>query len=262
MANIVKILFDVDTRTHSVSVPDDVKKGDKIVIKLANGNELVTVVSNKLKNEDKTDDYVFMRKATPQDLEQCKQKINNNAQTRQKVQNIINKYNVDLKLVKVHESFDNSKMLVVYTAPQRVDFRELVKELAGVFKTHIEMRQITDRECATILGSIAECGQELCCRRFLRDPQVVTIKMAKTQEVALNPSKINGVCGKLRCCLAYEHGQYKQILERMPEMDAKVVTPDGEGVVVYRDLLREQVQVKIDDDHTQTYDLEDIKKSE
>lgn len=262
MANIIKILFDVDTRAHFIEAPDDIKKGDTIVVKLSNGNELANVICSGCENGVlKENEFIFVRKATAQDVAQKEQKIIENSKVRQKVQNIITKHKIELKLIKVHESFDNSKMLIVYTAPQRVDFRELVKELAGVFKTHIEMRQITDRESAMLLGNIAECGQELCCRRFLYDQQVVTIKMAKTQEVALNPTKINGVCGKLRCCLAYEYGAYKDVLERMPDMGATIVTPDGSGVVTYRDLLREQVEVKFDDDKVQTYNLEDIKKS-
>lgn len=262
MANIIKILIDADTRAHFVSASEDIKKGDLIVVKLANGNELASVVcclgDCELKPEE---NYDFVRKATQQDIENNKLKTQNNASVRKKVQTIITKHKIDLKLIKVHESFDNSKMLVVYTAPQRIDFRELVKELAGVFKTHIEMRQITDRESAMLLGDIAECGQELCCRRFLYDPQVVTIKMAKAQEVALNPTKINGACGKLRCCMAYEYGTYKDILQRMPEMGAVVSTPDGNGTVIYRDLLREQVEVRFNDDKVCVYDLEKINKT-
>lgn len=260
MANMIRILFDVDTKSHIIMAPDDVKVGDKIVVKMPNGNDIAIIVGFcvDLQKQQPETDCEFLRVATPQDLALNQQKIDNNTNTKQKVQNIITKYDIQLKLIKVHESFDNSKMLIVYTAPARIDFRQLVKELAGVFRTHIEMRQITDRESASMLGNIAECGQELCCRKFLYDPQVVTIKMAKTQDMALNPTKINGVCGKLRCCLAFENDQYKQVLERMPEMGAHVKTPNGQGEVVYRDLLREVVQVKFSEDDIQSFELDKI----
>lgn len=261
MANIVKVVFSVDTCTHSVEVPSTINKGDKIVVKLENGNDIAKVVTTCFEGNPDEQNLTFLRVATDLDLEKQQQKDKNNALTKEKVKNIIQKHKIDLKLIKVHESFDNSKILVVYTAPERVDFRDLVKELAGVFKTHIEMRQISDRECACILGLMAECGQELCCRRFLYDPKAVTIKMAKTQEVALNPNKINGLCGKLRCCLNYEYGQYKEILEKMPELNSIVKTPAGQGVVVYRDLLRERVSVKLENEEMQDFNLTDIQKS-
>ena len=260
MANIVKVVFGVDISTHTIEVPPSIKKGDKIILKLENGNDIVNVVTNCY--EGKPDDgYAFLRVATDLDIHKQKQKDVNNAQIKEKVNNIIKKHKINLKLIKVHESFDNSKVLIVYTAPERVDFRDLVKELASVFKTHIEMRQINDRECACILGLMAECGQELCCRRFLYDPKAVTIKMAKAQDVALNPNKINGLCGKLRCCLNYEYGQYKEMLEVMPELNSVVNTPLGIGEVVYRDLLREKVSVKLNNEEIQDFNLKDIQKS-
>ncbi len=261
MANIVKVMFSVDTCTHNIEVPHNIKKGDKVVLKLDNGNDLASVVTNCFEGTPDADNYTFVRVATDLDLEKQRQKDKNNALIKEKVKSIIQKHKMALKLIKVHESFDNSKILVVYTSPERVDFRELVKELASVFKTHIEMRQISDRECACILGLLAECGQELCCRRFLYDPKAVTIKMAKTQDVALNPNKINGLCGKLRCCLNYEYGQYKEILEKMPELNSTVITPAGKGSVVYRDLLRERVSVKLENEETQDFYLKDIQKS-
>lgn len=262
MASYVDFAFMVDTRTHKIAVPQNIKSGDKIVVHLDNANELVEVVSNATNDDTNVDPkFSFVRIATNQDIKQQAERNKNNAQTRKKVQKVVDKYKLNLKLIKVNESFDGSKLLVVYTAPERVDFRELVRELAGLFHTHVEMRQVNERESACILGGFAECGQELCCRRFLQEPKASNIKMAKAQDVALNPSKINGVCGKLRCCLAYEYSDYKEILDKMPALNTKVLTPKGEGQVVFLDLMREQVRVKLADDDVQSFVPDEIKSA-
>ena len=203
-----------------------------------------------------------MRIANKRDLDDEKQKSENNKQLKEKVWAVIKKYNLNLKLIKVHNSFDGSKLLVVYTAPGRIDFRELVKELAGTFKTHVEMRQVNERECACIVGGFAECGQELCCRRYLREPKTSTIKMAKIQDVALNPNKVNGICGKLRCCLSYEYDEYKKASEKLPQPNTKVQTSRGEGVVVHNDLLNEKVFVQFEnEDDVEGFLFEEIKSA-
>ena len=259
MASYINFVFMVDTRPHKLEVPPEIKKGDKIIVHLDNANELAEVVSIASDNKDIDDRFSFVRIATDQDKKQQTEKIKNSIQIKSKVQNVIEKHNLKLKLIKVHMSFDGSKLLVVYTAPERVDFRELVKELAGFFHTHVEMHQVNERESACILGGFAECGQELCCRRFLRDPKLPSIKMAKTQDMALSPNKINGVCGKLRCCLAFEYGDYKQVLDKMPVLNSRVDTPKGSGKVVYLDLMREQIRVQFGEDDVQSFSLNEIK---
>lgn len=257
-------MFSVDTKLHKISVPDEIKKGARIVVKSDNSNDLGLVVSNVFEGEIPEYDkkFSFVRLATNKDLEDEKQLKSSVATIKEKAQELIKKHNINLKLIKVHQTFDKSKLLFVYTAPERVDFRELVKELAGTFKSHIEMRQVSDRESACIIGGFAECGQELCCKRFLYEPKVSTVKMAKLQGVALNPTKVNGICGKLRCCLAYEYDEYKQASEKLPALNSKVQTPLGEGMVVYHDLLGERVVVQIgDEEGTQTFELSEIKSA-
>lgn len=147
-------------------------------------------------------------------------------------------HELDMKLVDVEYTFDNSKLLFYFTADDRVDFRELVKDLASVFRTRIELRQIGIRDEAKMMGGLGICGREYCCHSFLGDFAQVTIKMAKEQNLSLNAAKISGACGKLMCCLRYEHESYQQEIALTPKVDAQVTTPDGPGVVVSTDPLR------------------------
>ena len=137
------------------------------------------------------------------------------------------------------------KVLIDFTSEERVDFRELLKVLANELKTRIELRQIGQRDEVKVKGGIGPCGEICCCARFLNDFEHVTVKMAKNQGLSLSPTKISGLCGRLMCCLGYENATYEEILKRMPKMNALVTTPSGKGNVVYNDLLRERVTVKI-----------------
>ena len=152
---------------------------------------------------------------------------------------------LDMKLVDVEYSFDSSKILFFFTSGGRVDFRELVKDLAGVFRTRIELRQIGVRDSAKLVGGLGICGRPFCCATFLDDFQPVSIKMAKTQSLSLNPTKISGTCGRLMCCLKYEQDAYEHLLKTVPKVDTEVDTPDGKGTVKEVNLLRRTVKVKL-----------------
>ena len=155
-------------------------------------------------------------------------------------------HGLDMKLVSVECSFEGSKIIFFFTAEGRVDFRELVKDLAGVFRARIELRQIGVRDEAKMIGGLGICGRPLCCGQFLEEFIPVSIKMAKTQNLSLNPTKISGTCGRLMCCLKYEQNAYEDAVKRMPKNDSFVDTPDGIGNVCSVDLLREEVQVRLD----------------
>jgi cell fate regulator YaaT (PSP1 superfamily) len=159
----------------------------------------------------------------------------------------INGHGLDMKLVDVEYSFEGGKILFFFTSDGRVDFRELVKDLASVFRTRIELRQIGVRDGAKMLGGLGICGRGLCCNTFLDDFQPVSIKMAKTQALSLNPAKISGVCGRLMCCLKYEQEAYEQLQKTVPKVDAEVDTPQGKGTVTEVNLLRRTVKVKLED---------------
>ncbi|MBR2937630.1 MAG: stage 0 sporulation family protein [Oscillospiraceae bacterium] len=154
---------------------------------------------------------------------------------------------LDMQLVSAECAFDGSRILFFFTADERVDFRELVKNLAGIFHTRIEMRQIGVRDKAKMVGGLGICGRPFCCASFLDDFQPVSIKMAKTQNLSLNPTKISGTCGRLMCCLKYEQDAYEDLLRTAPKAESFVDTPDGRGTVVEVDLLRQRVKVKMEE---------------
>lgn len=155
-------------------------------------------------------------------------------------------HKLDMKLIDVEYTFDNNKVLFYFTADGRVDFRELVKDLASVFKTRIELRQIGVRDESKMLGGLGVCGRVLCCKSFLGEFQPVSIKMAKEQGLSLNPTKISGTCGRLMCCLKYEHEAYEELLDRVPKAGAIVETPEGQGTVMEVSLLKELLKIKLD----------------
>lgn len=157
----------------------------------------------------------------------------------------VNEHGLSMKLVDVEYTFDNNKVIFYFTADGRVDFRELVKDLAVIFKTRIELRQIGVRDEAKMIGGIGPCGKKVCCSQFLGEFEPVSIKMAKEQSLSLNPTKISGLCGRLMCCLKYEHDVYEELLKKMPLQGAIVITPEGRGTVVETYTLLEKVKVKV-----------------
>ena len=188
------------------------------------------VVRIATENDRRTDEY--NRKREKEAFGICEQKIA--------------AHGLEMKLVSVECSFEGSKIIFFFTAEGRVDFRELVKDLAGVFRARIELRQIGVRDEAKMIGGLGICGRPLCCGQFLEEFIPVSIKMAKTQNLSLNPTKISGTCGRLMCCLKYEQNAYEDAAKRMPKNDSFVDTPDGIGNVSGIDLLREEVQVRLD----------------
>ncbi|MEK3979416.1 stage 0 sporulation family protein [Psychrobacillus sp. FSL K6-2836] len=167
--------------------------------------------------------------------------------------------NLEMKLVDVEYTFDRNKIIFYFTAEGRVDFRDLVKDLASVFRTRIELRQIGVRDEAKMLGGIGPCGRMLCCSTFLGDFEPVSIKMAKDQNLSLNPSKISGLCGRLMCCLKYENDEYETAREQMPDIGDKVETPDGLGRVVSMNILERVLRIELPDpQRVLDYTLEEI----
>lgn len=190
----------------------------------------------------------MLRIATEEDMQRVEANHRNEKRAFAICQEKILEHKLEMKLVEVKYSFDGSKILFFFTADGRVDFRHLVKDLAAVFRTRIELRQIGVRDEAKIMGGLGVCGRPFCCSQFLNDFQPVSIKMAKTQNISLNPTKISGVCGRLMCCLKYEQDAYEDLLKDTPKLESLVETPDGVGVVNQIQLLREQVRVVLDQD--------------
>ena len=238
--------------------------GDKLVVETSKGMELGTVLEGNHMVEDS--DTVqplrpVVRTATPDDL-----RVEEINRGREKeafgiCKEMIRKHNLEMKLVDVECSFEGNKILFFFTADGRVDFRELVKDLAGVFRTRIELRQIGVRDEAKMLGGLGICGRPFCCHQFLDEFQPVSTKMAKTQSMSLNPVKISGTCGRLMCCLRYEQEAYEDLVKHVPRNGAFVQTVDGYGNVTMVNLLRQSVKVRLDgqgDDTVRSYTMDQI----
>ncbi|MBR2949850.1 MAG: stage 0 sporulation family protein [Lachnospiraceae bacterium] len=228
----------------------DVKRGDHVIVETARGVEYGTVVGNpRMVEDDKVVQPLkpVLRIATERDDEQ---EIANKIKERNAFkicQEKILKHNLDMKLIDAEYTFDNNKVLFYFTADGRIDFRELVKDLASVFKTRIELRQIGVRDETKILGGIGICGRVLCCHSHLSEFVPVSIKMAKEQNLSLNPTKISGVCGRLMCCLKHEEETYEDLNRRLPNVGDFVTADDGlKGEVASVNVLRQLVKVIVD----------------
>ena len=242
--------------------------GDYVVAETGRGFELAEVILGIHEmEEDQVQSALprLNRLATPQDIQQATDNRSREREAYVICQRKIAEHQLEMKLVSVESTFDNSKMLFYFTANGRVDFRALVKDLASTFRTRIELRQIGVRDEARMLGGLGPCGRPICCGTFLNDFQPVSIKMAKEQNLSLNPTKISGVCGRLMCCLKYEQDQYEQTRKRMPRVGREVVTPDGNGIVSDLNIVKETVSVRItsgDSTEIREYPLADITRLE
>lgn len=229
---------------------------DKVVVETSYGEELGEVVINKKSISDSnltTPLKKVTRLATPTDLKHYEENKKKEKEAFKICEEKIKKHKLDMHLTDVEYKFDNSKILFYFTADGRIDFRELVKELASIFKTRIELRQIGVRDEVKRIGGNGICGRELCCCSFLNDFETVSIKMAKEQNISLNPSKISGNCGRLMCCLKYEQDVYEDKLKRLPKIGATVKTVDGEGIVDSIETLKEIVRIKFKDEEDNNF---------
>ena len=223
-------------------------EGDHAIVETARGMEYGEIVIAEKEVAEK--DLVaplktVLRRATPKDDKRVEENKRKEKEALETCQKKVEKHNLDMKLVDVEYTFDNSKIIFYFTADGRVDFRDLVKDLAGVFKTRIELRQIGVRDEAKMLGGLGPCGRACCCSCFLGDFSPVSIKMAKEQNLSLSPTKISGLCGRLMCCLNYEQEHYVQTRKRMPKPGSTVTSPDGEGMVLENNAVTETVRVKL-----------------
>ena len=240
--------------------------GDYVLVETSRGIEFGEVVTGIKEIDDSTLQSPLkpvVRIASAEDLQHFKDNKAAEKEAYQVCQRKISEHKLDMKLVSVEYTFDNSKILFYFTANGRVDFRSLVKDLAGVFKTRIELRQIGVRDEAKMLGGLGICGRPICCGAFLGDFQPVSIKMAKEQNLSLNPTKISGVCGRLMCCLKYEQDQYEATRKKMPKVGKEVITPDGPGVVWDLNIIKETVKVRIqkgDSSELKDYPMEDVQR--
>jgi cell fate regulator YaaT (PSP1 superfamily) len=250
MAEVVGVRFKNVGKVYYFD-PDgnQLKKGDQVIVETARGVECGEVA---MENRTVSDEEIvqplkkLIRIATTEDLKRVEENHKKEKNAFQICLRKIAAHKLEMKLVDVEYTFDNSKILFYFTADGRVDFRELVKDLASVFRTRIELRQIGVRDEAKMLGGLGVCGRPFCCSTFLGGFQPVSIKMAKEQGLSLNPVKISGICGRLMCCLKYEQNSYSEMLRLVPSVNSIVMTPQGKGTVVEQDVLKGLVKVKLD----------------
>lgn len=270
MAIVVGIKFKNSNKTYYFDPTNiDFEENEGVIVETARGQEFGVVALSNREVDDK--DVVqplkpVIRKATADDYKRVEKNLADKENALKITREKIADAGLIMKLVDAEYTFDRSKLIFYFTADGRVDFRELVKTLASIFKIRIELRQIYERDDAKMRGALAPCGRPCCCTTHLPDFEKVSIKMAKIQGLSLNPQKISGVCGRLMCCLKYENEYYSEVFKLMPKVGSKVQTPDGEGVVEQNDLIKQTVKVRVllktGDYDIKTYKLDEMQIGE
>lgn len=265
MVKVVGVRFRKAGKVYYFDPDDmDIELNSNVIVETARGVEFgEVVIPNRYVEESEIVAPLkkVIRIATEEDVRHDEENHRKEKEAFEICLKKIKEHNLDMKLIDVEYTFDNNKVLFYFTADGRVDFRELVKDLAAVFKTRIELRQIGVRDESKMMGGIGICGRILCCNSFLGEFEPVSIKMAKEQGLSLNPTKISGACGRLMCCLKYEQEAYEQILQKCPNTGAIVSTPDGQGVVMGVSLLKEEIKVKLsrdDEMDLKVYKISDV----
>lgn len=270
MAIIVGIKFRSTNKVYYFDPKDiDFQEGDGAIVETARGLEYATVtIANKEVDEKEIVQPLkpVVRKATADDKKRVEKNIQDKEHALKVIREKVAEMGINMKLVDAEYTFDRTKLIFYFTAEGRVDFRDLVRALASIFKVRIELRQIYERDDTKMRGALAPCGRPCCCTTHLPDFEKVSIKMAKVQGLSLNPQKISGVCGRLMCCLKYENAYYSEVFKLMPKVGSKVKTADGEGTVESNDLIKQTARVKImlrdGSFDVKTYALEDMKIAE
>ncbi len=229
---------------------DRYQKGTGVIVETARGHEYATVVIPLKEIEDErlvAPLKPVLRIASQRDLDAVKRNAERKPEAMRLAVEQIQKHKLNMKLIDCDFAFDGAKVVFFYSAPSRVDFRELLKDLSAIFKMRIELRQIGIRDEIKMIGGLGPCGRECCCSAYMPDIRKVSIKMAKSQNLSLNPTKISGMCGRLMCCLEYENDYYVEASKQVPKVGSEVKTPEGKGIVVNVNMLKMECRVKIED---------------
>ena len=237
--------------------------GTQVIVESANGARTGIIASNKIPNIRKVEDKIprILRTFNQNDLQAQTRKKQTEQRAKELCQQIINKLKIKMNLSRVNHISQEKKIVFFFTAEGRVDFRQLIKELVSNLKQRIEMKQMGIRDEARAIKGYGVCGETLCCSTFLEEFTPVTIRMAKDQGLALNPSKISGACGRLMCCLQYEHQTYKELSQSMPKLGRNIQTPRGLGKVIQSNILKQTVLVRLEDESILTYSIEELSPS-
>lgn len=256
--------FRINPKVYSFVSDLPLNKGDEVVVQTSMGEGFARVERVEALTDSEAEYKRVLRLATEQDKRQNEKMLEKEREAVKTTQSMADKLNLEMNVVNAEFSLDGSKVVIEFIAEDRVDFRGLVRDLAAALRSRIELRQIGTRDQARMVGGIGICGRVCCCASHLRDFEKVSIKMAKVQGLSLNPAKISGACGRLMCCLEYENPYYEEMSKVMPRLNSKVKTPEGEGVVIYENLLKKMVSVRIETSDGSTifrdYTLEELNK--
>lgn len=265
MIKVIGVRFKKAGKIYYFSPADfDIKRGQYVIVETARGIEFgECVIGIKEISEEEIVSPLknVIRIADEKDIQKHRDNKAKEIEALDICLKKIKEHNLDMKLIDVEYTFDNNKVIFYFTADGRVDFRELVKDLATIFKTRIELRQIGVRDEAKMVGGLGPCGRPMCCSTFLGDFASVSIKMAKEQNLSLNPTKISGICGRLMCCLNYEQSTYEEIRKRLPKVGSTVKTEYGNGLVTSNSIVKEMVKVKLkrgDEEVVEEFKITDI----
>ena len=263
--NIIQVEFKGEHREYFLNARElDLSEGDYVVVQVERGRDIGKVVrlgealDRMAKAKPVTQEV--LRKVTEEDLAKYREMQRKEEDAWRVCEEKIRERDLKMKLVDVEYQLDGSKITFYFTADERVDFRDLVKDLAGIYKTRIELRQIGVRDEAKRLGGYGSCGRKFCCTTFLQEFEPVTLKMARDQSLSVSPTKISGACGRLMCCLAYERDYYMEVAKQLPKIGAKVVTPYGEAVVTKIDIFAQAVTVEDENKNEMRFTLDQIRK--
>lgn len=263
---VVGVKFRSSNNTYSFSPNGlELKVGDKVLVESEKGNDIGTVVSEKSDIDASTLVDTLknvIRVASDEEVKKAEENFQEANKFLPEIKKIVRELNLEMKVLSVEANYDFSRITVNFTADDRVDFRVLAKKLAEKYKKRVELRQVGPRDATRILGGIGMCGKECCCSQGIGYCDHVSIKMAKNQNLSLNPNSISGVCGKLLCCLQYENENYVEMLKQMPKVNSFVDTPEGRGKVIYNDLFKKIVTVRFEKDggaELKDFEVEKIK---
>lgn len=261
---VLGVMFEVTKKRYYFEVIDDIeyKKGDKVIVDTVRGKE-IGVVYGEPRMVSETELVLplkpVLKKASKEEEEKYAQLKKLSLEAKNICKERIAHHKLPMKLVETEYTFDKTKLIFYFTAEGRIDFRDLVKDLANIFRVRIELRQIGVRDEARILGTVGVCGKELCCRTFINKFDSVSIKMARDQGLVINPAKISGVCGRLLCCINYEYHQYEEALRKYPAVNQLVKTPSGEGKVISISPLNGYLFVDVENKGMIKFDIEEVR---
>lgn len=271
MANIVEVAFKANRRGYYASEENGIQLSDYVIVEADRGEDLGRVTAAGAIAERKCNGcstgcaapvpvHRVLRIAEPAEVERVVTLRADEPRVRRVTREKVSQYGLKMKISEAEWQFDRNKLTIFFTADRRVDFRELVRDLARTFRTRIELRQIGVRDEAALLGGVGRCGRELCCSTWLRELKPVSLQLAKDQRLSLNPAQISGCCGRLMCCLTYEHDAYVQARKRYPREGKSLTTSRGRERVVNVDIWRERVVLKDDDGSRRTVGIEELKR--